>query len=323
LELPAGSLVTVFGGSGFIGRHLVRRLAKAGHRVRVAVRRPDLAGHLQPLGGVGQIAFVQANLRYPESVLAAARGADAVVNAVGILFESGRQSFDAVQAEGARRVAEAARQGGASRLVHVSAIGADASSPAQYVRTKARGERGVLDAFPEAVILRPSVVFGPEDNFFNQFAGLARTLPFLPLIGGGETRFQPVYVGDVADAIMAALDGRAKPGAIYELGGPAVMSFRQILEYILKETGRSRPLIPLPFGVAKLQASFMQLLPKPLLTVDQVTMLESDNVVSRAAIEEGRTLEGLGVEPTAVEAIAPSYLYRFRRTGQFEKNRAA
>ncbi len=322
-SLPANSLVTVFGGSGFIGRHLVRRLAKAGHRVRVAVRRPDLAGHLQPLGGVGQIAFMQANLRYKDSVLRAVDGADAVVNAVGILYESGRQSFNAVQAEGARAVAEAAARCGVTRVAHVSAIGADRESSAVYAETKALGEANVLQHVPGAVILRPSIVFGPEDNFFNQFADLARFLPFLPLIGGGRTRFQPVFAGDVAAAIHAALDGKAKPGAVYELGGPEVMSFRQILEYILKETGRSRLLLPLPFGLAKVQASFLQILPKPLLTVDQVTMLEHDNLVSQPAIAEGRTLEGLGIEPTAVEAIVPSYLYRFRKAGQFEKGKAA
>jgi uncharacterized protein YbjT (DUF2867 family) len=321
--LAPGSLVTVFGGSGFVGRHLVRRLAKAGHRIRVAVRRPDLAGHLQPLGGVGQIAFIQANLRYRDSVLRAVEGADAVVNSVGILYETGRQSFGAVQAEGARAIAAAARGSGVSNLVQVSAIGADRDSAAAYAETKALGEMAVLREVPDAVIMRPSIVFGPEDNFFNQFAGLARMLPVLPLIGGGETKFQPVFVGDVAAAIHAALDGKAKPGGVFELGGPAVMSFRQILDYILEVTGRSRLLLPLPFGLAKAQASLLQMLPKPLLTVDQVTMLETDNIVSAEAAREKRTLEGLGIEPTSVEAIVPSYLYRFRKAGQFEKSKAA
>jgi uncharacterized protein YbjT (DUF2867 family) len=323
MTLPANSLITVFGGSGFVGRHLVRRLVKAGHRVRVAVRRPDLAGFLQPLGGVGQIAFIQANLRYRDSVLRAVEGADAVVNAVGILFESGRQSFNAVQSEGARAVAEATAKAGISRLAHVSAIGADKDSSALYAETKALGENAVFSHVPGAVILRPSIVFGPEDNFFNQFADLARKLPFLPLIGGGHTRFQPVFVGDVASAIHAALDGKAKPGTVIELGGPEILSFRQILEYILKETGRSRPLLPLPFSLAKIQASFLQILPKPLLTVDQVTMLERDNIVSEAAIAEKRTLAGLGIDATAIEAIVPSYLYRFRKAGQFEKGKSA
>lgn len=211
-------LVTIFGGSGFLGRHLTQALAKRGWRVRAAVRRPDLAGHLQPLGMVGQIHAVQANLRYPDSVARAVAGADAVVNLVGILHEGGRQTFSAVQAQGPRIVAEAAAKAGVESLVQVSAIGADANSPADYARSKAAGEAATLAAFPTAVIMRPSIVFGPEDQFFNRFADMARFLPFLPLIGGGETKFQPVYVGDVAEAIARALEGAAKPGATYELG---------------------------------------------------------------------------------------------------------
>jgi NADH dehydrogenase len=314
-------LVTVFGGSGFVGRHVVRALAKRGWRVRVAVRRPDLAGHLQPMGIVGQIMPVQANLRYPDSVAQAVKGADAVVNLVGILFETGRQSFDAVQAEGPRAIAKAAARAGAKSLVHVSAIGADAASPAAYARTKAAGETAVRAEFPNAVIMRPSIVFGPEDNFFNQFAALARMLPALPLIGGGETKFQPVYVGDVAETVARAVEGGAKPGTVYELGGPAVKSFRQILEYILKETGRNRALVPIPFPIAEVQGRLLGMLPKPLLTHDQVLMLKSDNVVSDAARAAGLTLEGLGVTPTSVEAIVPEYLYRFRKAGQFDKPR--
>lgn len=312
-----GRLVTVFGGSGFLGRHAVRALVKRGYRVRAAVRRPDLAGHLQPLGAVGQIHAVQANLRYPDSVARAVQGADVVVNCVGILFETGKQRFGSVQAEGARLVAAAARDAGASAMVHVSAIGADLDGNATYARTKAQGEKGVLEAFPSAVILRPSIVFGPEDSFFNQFAGLAKMLPFLPLIGGGGTRFQPVYVGDVAEAIARAVDGVAKPGTVYELGGSEVKTFKELLELTLAETNTSRPLIPLPFAIAKLQASVMQLLPKPLLTVDQVTLLETDNVVSDSAIAEGRTLAGLGIAPRTLGAILPSYLWRFRKGGQF------
>jgi uncharacterized protein YbjT (DUF2867 family) len=317
-------LVTVFGGSGFVGRHVVRALAKRGWRVRPAVRRPDLAGHLQPMGGVGQIMPVQANLRYPDSVMRAVEGADAVVNLVGILYETGRQGFDAVQAEGARAVAKAAARAGVANVVQMSAIGADSASPAEYARSKAAGEAAALAEVPSAVILRPSIVFGPEDNFFNQFAGLARMLPALPLIGGGGTRFQPVFVGDVAEAVARALDGKAKSGAAYELGGPAVKTFREILEYILAETGRSRPLVPLPFPVAELQGRILQMLPmKPLLTRDQVLMLKSDNVVSEAAKAAGRTLEGLGIAPESIEAVVPSYLYRFRRAGQFEREKAA
>jgi NADH dehydrogenase len=312
-----GRLVTVFGGSGFLGRHAVRALVKRGYRVRAAVRRPDLAGHLQPIGAVGQIHAVQANLRYPDSIARAVQGADVVVNLVGILFEGGKQRFASVQAEGARAVAAAAAQAGAGAMIHVSAIGADADGAAAYARTKALGEQGVLSEFPAAVILRPSIVFGPEDNFFNQFAGLAKMLPFLPLIGGGGTRFQPVFVGDVAEAIARAADGCAKSGTIYELGGPEVKTFKELLELTLAETNTSRPLIPLPFPIAKLQASFLQLLPKPLLTVDQVTLLETDNVVSETAILEGRTLGGLGIAPRTLGAILPSYLWRFRKGGQF------
>jgi uncharacterized protein YbjT (DUF2867 family) len=316
-------LVTVFGASGFVGRHVVRALAKRGWRVRAAVRRPDLAGHLQPMGGVGQIMAVQANLRYPDSVLAAVKGADAVVNLVGILYETGRQSFDKVQADGPSAIATACARLGIRNVVHVSAIGADANSPAQYARTKAAGEAAILRQVPSAVIMRPSIVFGPEDNFFNQFAGLARMLPALPLIGGGETKFQPVFVGDVAEAVALALEGKAKPGAVYELGGPARKSFRQILEYILKETGRSRALVPIPFPIAELQGRVLGMLPKPLLTRDQVLMLKSDNVVSEGAISAGLTLEGLGIQPESVEAIVPSYIYRFRAAGQFDREKAA
>jgi len=316
-------LVTVFGGSGFVGRHLVRALAKDGWRVRVACRRPDLAGHLQPLGAVGQIHAVQANLRYRKSIAAAVQGADAVVNLVGILNESGRQKFSTVQAQGARFVAEEAAKAGITNFVQLSAIGANAQSASDYARTKAEGEAAVLAAVPSAVVLRPSIIFGPEDQFFNRFANLARFTPALPLIGGGETKFQPVYVGDVAEAALKALDGKAKPGTVYELGGPETRSFKALLEYILTVTGRKRLLLPLPFALAKFKASILECLPGKLLTVDQVTLLETDNVVSAAAKAEGRTLEGLGIEPTSFEAIVPTYLYAFREHGQFASAKAA
>jgi uncharacterized protein YbjT (DUF2867 family) len=316
-------LVTVFGGSGFIGRHLVRLLAQQGWRVRVAVRRPDLAGHLQPLGGVGQIQAIQANLRYRDSIARALKGADAAVNLVGILHESDKQDFAAVQAQGPGLIAAACKELGISNLVQVSAIGADGDSAADYARSKAIGEASVLAAVPGAIILRPSIVFGPEDQFFNRFANLARFLPVLPLIGGGETKFQPVYVGDVAQAIVAALDGKAKPGAIYELGGPEIASFKALLVYILKVTQRRNLLLPLPFAIARLQASVMELLPNPMLTIDQVTMLETDNVVSAGAAAAGLTLQGLGITPNAYESLVPSYLYRFRKKGQFERTEAA
>jgi NADH dehydrogenase len=315
------TLITVFGGSGFLGRHVVRALAKRGYRIRVAVRRPDLAGHLQPLGRVGQIHAVQANVRYVRSVEAAAREADVVINLVGILYERGRQRFDAVMSYGAEAVALAASAYGA-RMIHVSALGADDDSPSHYARAKAVGEKATLAAVPSAVVLRPSVMFGSEDDFFNRFAALARLSPVLPLIGGGHTRFQPVFVGDVASAIADAVDGKAKAGTTYELGGPEVRTFKQLMEFVLATIERRRLLMPLPFALARLQAQFLQFLPKPPLTPDQVELLRRDNVVSEEAAREGRTFGAFGIEPTAMEAIVPSYLWRFRKTGQFRRRLA-
>lgn len=315
-------LVTVFGGSGFLGRHVVRALAKRGYRVRVAVRNPNLAGHLQPLGNVGQIQAVQANLRVRWSIDRAVQGADHVVNLVGILFESGRQSFDAVQDFGARAVAEAARAEGAT-LTHVSAIGSDKESPADYARTKARGEQAVLETMPDAVIFRPSIMFGPEDGFFNRFAAMARLSPALPLIGGGHTNFQPVYVADVAEAIVRSIEGKVEGGRIYELGGPETMTFKQCMEKMLEVIERKRMLVSVPWGMARLQGSLLGLLPNPLLTRDQVEMLRTDNVVSQAAEQEGRTFEALGIKPQAMDAILPSYLWQYRPAGQFTQPNAA
>lgn len=315
------TLVTVFGGSGFLGRHLVRALAKRDYRLRVAVRRPDLAGHLQPLGRVGQIHAVQANVRYPASVEAAAQGAAVVVNLTGILFARGAQRFEAVHAEGAGVVARAGAARG-SRVVHVSALGADAESPSLYAQTKAAGEVAVRAAAPGAVIFRPSVVFGPEDDFFNRFAALARISPVLPLIGGGGTRFQPVFVADVAEAIARAVDGQARAGETYELGGPEVKTFRELMQFVLATVERRRLLAPIPFQLAGMMAFFLQFLPKPPLTPDQVKLLMRDNVVSEAARQQALTLEGLGIDPTAVAAVVPSYLWRFRKAGQF-RNRVA
>ena len=315
------ALITIYGGSGFIGRHVVRAIAKTGARLRVAVRRPELAGHLQPLGGVGQINAVQANVRFPDSLLAAAQGADAVINLVGILFPSGKQTFKSVMDEGARHVAEAARAAGASQLVHVSAIGADPESPSVYARSKAEGEAAVREMFPGAVILRPSVVFGPEDDFFNRFAALARIAPVLPLIGGGQTKFQPVFAGDVAKAVIAGLSGKANAGAPYELGGPEVLTMKEVMQRVLTYTMRKRLLVPMPFWLAKLKGAFLQLLPKPMLTIDQVKLLQSDNVVSEDAKRAKRTLEGLGIEPVAVAAVVPAYLEQYRPRGQFSNYR--
>lgn len=331
LSPPSQQLITVFGGSGFVGRHVVRALVKRGYRVRVAVRRPDLAGFLQPLGTVGQIHAVQANLRYPDSVAAAIKGADAVVNLVGILQEGGRQTFTGVQANGARAVAAACAALGVARLVQISAIGADAGSKSRYGSSKAQGETAVLAAVPGAVVVRPSIVFGPEDGFFNRFASLARMLPVLPLVGGGETKFQPVFVGDVAEAIARAVDGVVPGGRIYELGGPEVKSFKELIAYVCEVTGRKRLLATLPFPLARLQARILEivdtltlgLLPNELkLTRDQVTLLERDNVVSVAAQAEGRDFAGLGMTPTSIDAVVPSYLWRFRKTGQFDTARA-
>ncbi len=316
------TLVTVFGGSGFLGRNVVRALAKRGYRIRVAVRRPELAGHLQPLGRVGQIHPVQANVRYPASVEAAVRDASVAVNLIGILTEGGAQSFDAVQAKGAETIAKAARAVGA-RMVHVSAIGADENSPSAYGRTKAAGEQAVLAAVPSATIMRPSLLFGPEDQFTNRFAALARISPFLPLIGGGVTRMQPAYVGDVATAVADAVDGKTRPGGTYELGGPEVLTMREIMEIILEITERKRMLVSLPWGLAKFQAMFLQFAPGALkLTPDQVMMLQSDNVVSDAAKAAGLTFGGLGIAPDSLEAIAPQYLWRFRAAGQFQRKNA-
>jgi uncharacterized protein YbjT (DUF2867 family) len=316
------TLVTVFGGSGFLGRSVVRALCKRDYRIRVAVRRPQLAGFLQPLGKVGQIHAVQANLRYPASVEAAMRDSHAAINLVGILAESGPQSFEAVQALGAGAVAKAAAAVGAS-MVHVSAIGADENSLSRYGRSKAAGEKAVLSAVPSATILRPSVVFGPEDQFTNRFAALAQISPVLPLIGGGVTKLQPVYVGDVATAVADAVDGKTKQGVPYELGGPEVLTMREIIELILATIERRRILVSLPFGLAKLQALLLQFAPGPLkLTPDQIVLLRSDNVVSGSAKHADLTLEGLGIVPDSLEAIAPQYLWRFRKSGQFQHNGA-
>ena len=315
-------LVTVFGGSGFVGRHLIRALCKRGYRIRVAVRRPDLAGHLQPLGRVGQIHAVQANLRHAGSIEAALRDADAAVNLVGIMHESGKQRFTEIQALGAERVALAAANSGI-RLVHMSALGADAQSASRYAKSKAEGEQRVLAAKPDAVIMRPSIIFGPEDSFFNRFAAMARLSPALPLIGGGLTRFQPVFAGDVALAFADAVDGKARPGTIYELGGPEVRSFKELMQMMLALIGRKRLLVPIPFPIAKAMGAIAGILPSPPLTTDQVELLKRDTVVSEEALRDERTLQGLGLKPTLMEAVLPSYLWRYRKAGQYSNGFAA
>jgi uncharacterized protein YbjT (DUF2867 family) len=320
-RLAKGSLVTVFGGSGFLGRHIVHALARRGYRVRVAVRRPNDAMFLRPAGVVGQVEPVQANIRDDASVRAALAGADAVVNLVGIMHESGRQTFDAVQDEGAARVAKAARDAGITCFLHVSAIGADAESKSAYARSKAAGEKAVREALPQANIVRPSIVFGPEDGFFNLFAAFARLTPVLPLIGG-DARFQPVYVKDLAEGITRIIEG-GEGGKVYEFGGPEKHTFRGLMEEILRTTLRKRVLLPVPTLVALLISYVTQFLPNPPLTPDQVRLLGRDNVVSEEAAAQGRTLEGLGIAPTTLALVLPTYLYRFRKAGQFERANAS
>jgi uncharacterized protein YbjT (DUF2867 family) len=327
----ANRLATVFGGSGFLGRYIVRALAHQGWRIRVAVRRPNLAEFLRPIGGVGQIQPVQANLRFPDSIAAALEGATTVVNATGVTAESGAQTFEAVHVEGASALAKAARAAQVPSYVHISGIGADPNSASPYVASKGRGEKATREAFPDAVVLRPSIVFGPEDGFFNRFGALACYFPALPLLGGGGTRLQPVYVGDIGQAVAAALSGAAKPGVVYEVGGPNTMTLREAAELTLNAIDRRRLLMGLPLTPSRWIAASTQfaskatfgLFPKLLTTTrDQVDLLASDNVVSAEAEAEGRVLRSLGVVPQAAEAIIPSYLARFRRTGQYEVQRS-
>ncbi|MCW5725585.1 MAG: complex I NDUFA9 subunit family protein [Maricaulaceae bacterium] len=316
-------IITVFGGSGFIGRYLVRALCKAGWRVRVATRRPHLAIDLKVAGVVGQVQLVQANLRNPASVARAVEGAHGVINLVGVLYESGRQSFTRLHAQGAETVARAAKAAGAKRLIHVSAIGADADSPSRYARTKAAGEAAAKKAFPGATILRPSVVFGTEDQFFNRFANMARYAPALPLIGGGMTRFQPVFAGDVAAAAVNALEIPESAGKTYELGGPKVYTFKELMTFMLEVVNRRRLLVPVPFPLATVigvKGEMFGALPfaQPFLTRDQVEQLKADNV----AAPKAPGLNDLGVTPRTVEAVVPGYLARFRRYGQFHVREA-
>ena len=322
-------LVTLFGGSGFVGGQIVRALARKGLRVRVAVRNPGRGYRLRMLGDVGQIEVVQANVRNPASVARALDGAEAVVNAVGVLYEVGRQQFQSLHVMGAQTIAQAAAAEGITRFVQISAIGADPQSPAKYGRTKAEGEAAVREAVPAAVVIRPSIVFGQDDHFFNFFASMAMTSPVLPLIGGGTTRFQPVFVGDVAAAVAAAVTDPAHVGLTFELGGPAPHTFKALMELMLQEIQRNRILLPIPFPAAKLLAvggdvlcaarGVLALIPPPPITTDQVEMLRIDNVVAPGALG----LANLGVPATAMEPILPTYLYRYRRGGQYADTIAA
>ncbi len=315
----ADPVITIFGGSGFIGRYLVKRLAAKGARVRVAVRNPAAAGFLRPMGDVGQVAPIQANISDDASVAAAVAGAGAVVNLVGILFERGRRSFAAVHVEGAARVARAAAAAGVGRLVHVSAIGAAPDSPSAYGRSKAAGESAVVEAFGTATIVRPSVVFGPEDDFLNRFAALARLMPALPLFDGGTSRFQPVYVGDVAEALTRILDTPESASKTYELGGPRICTYRELMELVIAETRRERRLISVPLAAARPLASLMGLMPNPPLTADQLRQLGRDNVVSEGVLG----LSDLGITPRPMEPIVAEYLRRYRRAGHTESHRPA
>ena len=307
-------LIAIIGASGFVGRYTVSALAKRGHRIRACMRKPHLAPFLKPMGDVGQIALMQTNIRDETSVAAAVQDADAVINLVGILAESGSQRFMALQADGAAMVAEQAAQAGIKQLIHVSAIGADAGSGAAYARTKADGENRVSAAFPEATVIRPSIVFGPEDQFFNRFAIMAQISPLMPLICG-HTRFQPVYVGDLAAAIASLIDRDEEAAALYELGGPQTYSFRELLDFIMEQIRVDRPYLPIPTWAAKLQGTLLSVLPNPPLTRGQVIMLERDNIVSG----NYPGLEELGIAPTAIETTVPSYLVAYRRNGQFAR----
>ncbi|GAB5426703.1 MAG: complex I NDUFA9 subunit family protein [Devosia indica] len=313
-------LVTIFGGSGFVGNHLVQVLARQGYRIRVAVRRPDLAGDVRMFGGVGQVVPIQANLRNEASVQRAAAGSDIVINLVGIGHQAGKQSFQAVHVEGAAAVARAAKAAGATALVHLSALGVDkAAEVSAYAASKLQGEEAVLAAFPQAVIIRPSLMFGQGDGFFNLMGSLVRILPVMPLISG-KTLFQPVFVGDVADAIAKAAQGAVKTGRVYELGGPDVESHKVLMQRILREAGRNPMLVSVPSGLMKFMASLMGVLPiKPLITPDQVELLGVDNVVSEAAQKEKRTLAAFDIVPTSMDEILPTYMWRFRRHGEFDR----
>lgn len=324
----SNTLVTVFGASGFVGRHVVRALAKEGWRIRAVTRRPNLANFLLPSGQVGQIQVVKGNLNDDEAVARAVAGAGAVINLTGVLSGGGEQGFEAINADGARRVGKAAREAGVETVVHLSAIGADPDAESSYAQSKGCGEKFLREEFPAATILRPSLIFGPEDMFFNKFAALARYVPVLPLIGGGNTRFQPVYVADVAAAVLNALTLEEARGATYEIGGPKTYSFKEMMAYMLAQTGRHNILLPVPFFMASLMAVGLTVArvapelvrnifdvpsPPPLLTLDQVRMLKTDTVVHEGTLG----LADLGIVPKTLEEIAPTYLWRFHPKGQF------
>lgn len=309
-------IVTVFGASGLIGRHTVQALARAGYRIRACVRYTNLAQFLPPMGTVGQIQLMKCNVLDEDAVTRAVQGSSAVINLVGILYPAGGQSYEDVHVEAPQTIAKAAKAAGVQTLVHVTTMGIGTESESDYARTKAEGENAVRQIFPSATLIKPSIVFGPEDNFFNKFAWLACIQPILPLVGGGHTKFQPVFVADVADAIVKCVADASTRGKTYELGGPAVYSFKEMLQAVLHAIGRKRIFLPMPFWIASISGFFLQFLPGKLLTPDQVKFLKTDNVASPVAL----TLKDLGIQPESLEAILPSYLWRFRPKGQYENS---
>lgn len=300
-------LITIFGGSGFIGSYIVEELAKTGAIIQIVCRDPNSALHLKTAGPIGKIILTQGNIRDEESVKKAVKGSYAVINAVGILYESRKQYFASIHAQGAELLAKAAKDAGVERFIHFSALGVDAHTKSRYLRSKATGEKAVISAFPEANIIRPSIVFGAEDNFFNKFSSLAKFSPILPLIGGGKTLFQPVYVGDIARAIHLILKTPYTIGKIFECGGPRIYSFKQLIQLILEITHKKRLLLPIPFSLASLIGMFLELLPSPLLTRDQVKILMCDSIITPAK-NNILTLDDLGIETNSLEITLPSYL---------------
>ena len=318
-----GKIVTIFGGTGFVGRYIVARLAKLGAIIRVATRTPASAYFLKTYGGVGQISGIACSYQSIDDIEKCVMGSDAVINCLGILFENSKQKFDTVHRDYADKISQAAARAGVHSLIHISALGCD-QSQSQYAKTKRAGEEIVLKNFPRATILRPSVIFGAEDNFFNMFAKLSLIAPALPLINGGHTKFQPVFVGDVADAVVECLvrdkGGTNSPnGKIYELGGPEILSFKALLETLAHYTGRRKPLINLPTPIARVQAAFLSLMPTPLLTQDQITSLETDNIVSKQA----QTFKDLNITPTSLDEILPTYLDHYKEGGRFSNKKRA
>ena len=306
-------IATIFGATGFIGRHLIRRLTEKDFRIIVATRSPYLHGYLKPLGDPGQIDLERVNLFDEKTLKVLLKNSNVVVNLVGILYETRKQKFENIHSKFPELLSKLCNEHGIEKFIHLSALGINEDVKSMYMRTKLQGEKNILNNFDNSIILRPSIVFGPEDNFFNQFASLSQFLPFLPMIGGGQTKFQPIYVGDVAKAIATILETEEIDNKIYELGGAEIFTFQQLMNILLKEIQKRRFLIPIPFSIAKFMARILQLFPKPLITTDQIEMLKEDNVVSN----NYGTLLDLNIEPATIESILPHYIYRFRKGGEF------